>query len=440
MSVSDNKKFIILQEDDKGFSFNNKTPSGYTKIESKDFKFKIFYYIQNINNENTYSLNLIVKNDSNKIDIISIGEVKSDSNGKIDISYDFDESMLDSVCGSAICVKDLKGELKFPLSGFLPKKRVFNWKISQFRGIRNRPFRKDNYSFERKKEVYVKKNETSYDEVHDVQEDSENIDKDVKEKDDVSVKNKDVEDKTYLNEEFCSEEDENLDEMEFRSSGIFLMSMYDQLDLLDIDNSYSESRNVVKNIYNKHEENVKKIIDMSKEGYEQAKHHIEALKKLLIKDDGKIEKMIKSILPNMCKKNREINGDYDYRFFLNILNEYDEIHSLNYEGYVFFKVYIDNFSQMKNMEKYDNIKYAIIYYPMIFMYPYFKDKGYFIVGLNYDEDKNISNIVYGVEVNEGMESLFPYDGKTGFNRYVYDYEKSKGYHIMEYDYKEFKVK
>ena len=348
--------------------------------------------------------------------------------------------MLDGVCGSAICVKDLKGELKFPLSGFLPKKRVFNWKVSQFRGIRNRPFRKDNYSFERKKEFYVKKNETSYDEAHDVQEDSENIDKDVKEKDDVSVKNKDVEDKTYLNEEFCCEEDENLDEMEFRSSGIFLMSMYDQLDLLDIDNSHSESRNVVKNIYNKHEENVKKIIDMSKEGYEQAKHHIEALKKLLIKDDGKIEKMIKSIFPNMCKKNREINGDYDYRFFLNILNEYDEMHSLNYEGYVFFKVYIDNFSQMKNMEKYDNIKYAIIYYPMIFMYPYFKDKGYFIVGLNYDEDKNISNLVYGVEVNEGMESLFPYDGKTGFNKYVYDYEKSKGYHIMEYDYKEFKVK
>ena len=203
----------------------------------------------------------------------------------------------------------------------------------------------------------------------------------------MSVKNKDVEDKTYLNEEFCCEDDENLDEMEFRSSGIFLMSMYDQLDLLDIDNSHSESRNFVKNIYNKHEENVKKIIDMSKEGYEQAKHHIEALKKLLIKDDGKIEKMIKSILPNMCKKNREINGDYDYRFFLNILNEYDEMHSLNYEGYVFFKVYIDNFSQMKNMEKYDNIKYAIIYYPMIFMYPYFKDKGYFIVGLNYDEDK-----------------------------------------------------
>src|SRR5699024_7685081 len=115
-----------------------------------------------------------------------------------------------------------------------------------------------------------------------------------------SVKNKDVEDKTYLNEEFCCEEDENLDEMEFRSSGIFLMSMYDQLDLLDIDNSHSESRNFVKNIYNKHEDNVKKIIDMSKEGYEQAKHHIEALKKLLIKDDGKIEKMIKSILPNMC--------------------------------------------------------------------------------------------------------------------------------------------
>ena len=149
--------------------------------------------------------------------------------------------------------------------------------------------------------------------------------------------------------------------------------------------------------------------------------------------------MVKSLLQNFCDINRHIDYDYDYKFFLNILSEYEEFYSLNQDNYRFFKVYVDNFSQIENIRKIDNIKYAIIYYPMVFMYPYFVDRGYFIIGINCD-GKDISNLVYGVEGDLDNNFKLPYDGETGFNKYIYDYENSKKYIIMEYDYKRFEVK
>ena len=433
MIESNSKKFIILQEDDKGFNFKSKKPSGYTKIESKDEKFKIFYYIQNINNENTYGLNLIVKNDS-KVDIISIGECKADSSGKIDISFDFEESMLENICGSSVCVKSIGGEVKFPLSGFLPKKRVFNWKISNSRLIKTKLLRKDNHSFDKKKDNNVIKVEEGNEKLTDIKKENDFVDED-NIKNNFIEENQDLKDKDLVNETNKNDREDLIEKQIDVNESRFELDFYKREEKVK---QFGDT--FQKNIYDKYEENAKKVINVYKDGVEHAKKHVDALKKLLIKDDGKIEKMLKSLLPKVYSKTRGEISDYDYKFFLNMMQDYDQILSLSCDGYVFFKIYVDDFSQMKNMKKHDSVKYAVIYYPMIFMYPYFKDKGYFIVGLNYDKGNNISNIVYGVEVDEGMETIFPYDGKTGFNKYIYDYEKSKGYHIMEYDYKEFVIR
>lgn len=448
MRSYDNKKFIILQEDDKGYMFNNKKPSGYTKIQDKDLKFKIFYYIQNLNHDNTYNLNLIINKDS-KIEVISIGEVKPDSNGKVEVSYDFDEELLDNICGSAVCLKDFKGEVKYPLSGFLPKKRIFNWKVYQFRSIRSRPFKKDNYILGKKEDISIvnsKSIESKNIEIKENKTINEGF-KQENEQKDCESGNKDITSVIKTNETNILEENneeelyrinkEEYYELEneyFRNRGIELMDVYSKLDLLE------EPQNLMKNIYRNHEENVKKIIESNKENCIQAKHHIDSLKKLLSKDDGRIEKMIKGLLPGFNKKNRNLNDDYEYRFFLNILNDYEEINSLNDDRYTFFRVNVENFSCMRNMKKTDETKYAVVYYPMTFMYPYFKNKGYFIVGLDYDKEEDVSNLVYGIEVDKDMEDVFPYDGKMGFNKYIYDYEELRGYHIMEYDYKKFIIK
>lgn len=412
MSVSDKKKFIILQEDDKGFSFNGKKPSGYTKIEDRDSKFKIFYYIQNINCELTYTLNLILKNDSN-IEIIYIGDVKSDEHGKIDVSYDFDDSILDSICGSAICVKDLKGDIKFPLSGFIPKKKVHDWKVNHFRLIRNRSFRKETALSERKKDIDSK---AQIDQTQRLSSQDENL---------LCKDTKSYEVKIYA-DEFTNE---SRKDDEYESKNVYSLSEMDSNDDLgDGDNEDSYD-------YDGYEEVIKGIVDTSKEEHNQAKYHVDALKKLLEKDSLGIEKIIKGLFPNVFNVRRNIEGDYEYRFFLNILSNYEEIESLDFDGYRMFKVNVDKFSEIRNMERHDNVKYAVVYYPMICMYPYFKDKGYFLIGIKFDDKNDISNLLYGVEVQESMEKNFPYDGETGFNKYMYDYGTSKGYHVMEYDYK-----
>ncbi len=415
MSGSDNKKFIILQEDDKGFSFNGKKSSGYTKIENKDFKFKIFYYVQNLNTENTYTLNLILKNDD-KIEIISIGDAKTDENGKIDIAYDFDESILDNVCGSAVCVKDFKGMLKFPLSGFLPKKRILNWKVDQFRAIKNRPFRREIVSFEKKKESEI---DVDKDLTNDVDNDKKIIlDEEPK---------KHI--KTYLESNDVDNEHD-------------VYSKYDNQDAYSFDSKDLTEDNMreLQDNYHEHENIIRGIIDTSKENCSQAKYHIDALKKLLKKDNGSIEKMIKNLFPELFRITKKFKGSYEYRFFLNILCEYEEIDSVDFNEFRVFKVCVSKFSEMENVKKYDNVKYAVVYYPMLCMYPYFKDKGYFIIGINCNECDEIPHLIYGVEVKNNMENEFPYDGEIGFNKYVYDYGTSKGYHIMEYDYKECVIK
>lgn len=454
MAISDNKKFIILQEDDKGFSYKNKKPSGYTKIEPKDSKLKIFYYIQNLDIESTYSLSLIVKNES-KIEIISIGDIKADENGKIDVSYDFDDTLLESLCGSCICLKDMKGDVKYPLSGFLPKKKPFNWKVTQFRNIKNRPFRKENFSFDKKKETEVRKIE-----YHEVVENKDTIvsDSDVSENDLINntegdnnvydyyqdVEHKEINKEDNESEDIKEGHQDTSDEHLFRiiesdslnntlNRGEFIMERYSKFQVRE------DVKHKSVDIYKKHEQKVENEVIKCKNNFEEAKKLIDSLKELMEYDDGKIEKMIKTLFPAMNKKDRNLDNDYNYRFFLNILSDYDEIKSLNQDNYRFFKVYIDNFSQMENMRKIDNVKYAIVYYPMLFLYPYFKDNGYFIIGINCDGE-NVSNLVYGVEAKHLDSREFPYDGKTGFNKYIYDYEHSKKYNIMEYDYKKFEVK
>ena len=392
MIISDSKKFIILQEDDKGYSFKNKKPSGYTKIEAKDSKFRIFYYIQNLNNENTYSLSLIIKNES-KIDIISIGDIKPDENGKIDVSYEFDDTLLECLHGSTVCFKDLKGGVKYPLSGFLAKKKVFNWKVNQFRLIKNRTFRRDSFMFETKRDIQKKEDKKDYEDgVEYTKNDNKNCEnKFVKVDKEIGIEVL-VENDDKIDESKCLCNEKNLSLFKF-NRGDFIMDRYLRTHSLD---STRDFENKNDNVYYEYENEIKNDIDKSKNIFNEAKKHIDSLKKLLLKDDGEIKKMVKSLLQKFCDINRHIDYDYDYKFFLNILSEYEEFYSLNQDNYRFFKVYVDNFSQIENIRKIDNIKYAIIYYPMVFMYPYFVDRGYFIIGINCD-GKDISNLVYGVE-------------------------------------------
>ncbi len=433
--INEDRKFIMLQEDDKGYGVNSKRPTGYTKIEPKNFKNRIFYFIQNLNNDNTYILGLIVRNDS-KIEILSIGEVKPDNNGKIDVSYDFDDTLSEALCGSTIFLKDTKGNIKYPLSGFLTNKKLFNWKVNSFRSVKSKPFRRENFSFDKKKDK-VKKEILDMNEPNDKLED--NLPKEDKKPEDLKNKEPLKEEINIIKEDIpegdMHDNEEGISKYKSQKGGSLMEKHKSEVALRE-DKKQSKKTH---NNYKKYEEEIKSDIKDSVNVIKKIKEHINSLKDIAHENNGEFEGLIKGLISSIFKIRNEVEPDYNYRFFFNILNEFEEMESLNQDNYRFFRVDVDNFSQMENIRKIDNVKYSIVYHPMMFMYPYFRDKGYFVIGLNYDGN-GTSNLVYGIEADETNKDNLPYDGRTGFRNYIYDYENSKIYSIMEYDYKKFEVK
>jgi len=127
--------FIILQEDEKGYSLDSdKIPSGYAKLEMKNNKCKISYYVQNLRKEKQpYHMILICgKKDVNKI--IKLGKLNIDDYGRVDISNEYDmENIADTgisaekIVGAAI-VKFLDTNVVSIMSGFSTTDKPIEWK------------------------------------------------------------------------------------------------------------------------------------------------------------------------------------------------------------------------------------------------------------------------------------------------------------------------
>lgn len=126
--------FIILQEDEKGYSSSlDKIPSGYVKLENKNDKCKICYYVQNLKKENSpYGLILICKNkDGHKT--LKLGELtvldplKTEINFEIPANDILDSGMsFENICGAAV-IKIIEKDIISVLYGFLGSD-IANWK------------------------------------------------------------------------------------------------------------------------------------------------------------------------------------------------------------------------------------------------------------------------------------------------------------------------
>lgn len=127
--------FIILQEDEKGYSLDSdKIPSGYAKLEMKNNKCKISYYVQNLRKEKQpyYMILICGKKDVNKI--IKLGKLNIDEYGRVDVSHEYDmENIADTgisaekVIGAAI-VKFLDTNVISIMSGFSTSDKPNEWK------------------------------------------------------------------------------------------------------------------------------------------------------------------------------------------------------------------------------------------------------------------------------------------------------------------------
>ncbi len=119
------RNFIILQEDERGYSAENeKALSGYAKVEAKGDKCKISFYAQNLRKEDNYSMVLICCKRDFK-ELIDLGPLTINEVGKGDTSKEYYINNIagigvsyEKISGAAIC-KSSGNDLNFIMHGFM---------------------------------------------------------------------------------------------------------------------------------------------------------------------------------------------------------------------------------------------------------------------------------------------------------------------------------
>jgi hypothetical protein len=129
------RHFIILQEDEKGYSIgSDKFPTGYAKIEKKSDKCKISYYVQNLKNAQGAYCMVLICNEREEKKIINLGEITLDEYGRCDISNEYDarnigdcKITINKIKGAAI-VRFVDSKMITILSGFVNGNEIAGWK------------------------------------------------------------------------------------------------------------------------------------------------------------------------------------------------------------------------------------------------------------------------------------------------------------------------
>ena len=97
-----------------------------------------------------------------------------------------------------------------------------------------------------------------------------------------------------------------------------------------------------------------------------------------------------------------------------------------------YRVNVDSIDDLCNESNYN--KYTLAYYPMINYYPYISKNNHFLLGYKCDTEGELQYIVYGIPGSKDKEDQ-PYGGKTGFVTWTNSNNRSQGYWLMFYDFK-----
>ena len=119
------RNFVILQEDERGHSSSeDKTLSGYSKIEAKGDNCKISFYVQNLRSDDKYCMMVICSKRETK-QIINLGPIEISQTGKGEATREYYISNIggadiafDRVAGAAIA-KVAGDEYIYIMYGFL---------------------------------------------------------------------------------------------------------------------------------------------------------------------------------------------------------------------------------------------------------------------------------------------------------------------------------
>lgn len=374
------RNFVILQEDERGYANSeDKTLSGYSKIEAKGDKCKISFYAQNLKKDNDKYYMVLICSKKDIKQIVNLGPLEVTDKGKGEVTKEFNVSNIaglnldfDKISGAAI-VKMNNDSPIFVMCGFLNGQQpTDNWKgytIVKTRDVRST---KSNIIKDSKKEI--KKNDTKK---RKVKEES-------------------------LSENEAKEEEKPIIENPIRDE------VEVKIEPEETKKEFAESEESEIIEENEPKENLRGK-------FEDYEDEIEANKEF-DPINGKIRGSI---------------GEYFESIVDGFERDTDSIDELKYTKW--YKVPVHDLREMCNINNYN--KYTLAYYPMLNYYPYIKKYGFFMIGYKCDSKGNLKHIIYGVPGKKDKDEQ-PYDGRTGFVTWVsIKNNANNGCWLMFYDFK-----
>lgn len=374
------RNFVILQEDERGYANSeDKTLSGYSKIEAKGDKCKISFYAQNLKKDNDKYYMVLICSKKDIKQIVNLGPLEVTDKGKGEVTKEFNVSNIaglnldfDKISGAAI-VKMNNDSPSFVMCGFLNGQQpTDNWKgytIVKTRDVRST---KSNIIKDSKKEI--KKNDSKK---RKVKEES-------------------------LSENEAKEEEKPIIENPIRDE------VEVKIEPEETKKEFAESEESEIIEENEPKENLRGK-------FEDYEDEIEANKEF-DPINGKIRGSI---------------GEYFESIVDGFERDTDSIDELKYTKW--YKVPVHDLREMCNMNNYN--KYTLAYYPMLNYYPYIKKYGFFMIGYKCDSKGNLKHIIYGVPGKKDKDEQ-PYDGRTGFVTWVsIKNNANNGCWLMFYDFK-----
>lgn len=401
-----NRFFIIFQEEDKGYGIGpDRPPTGYAKVETKSDKSKVTVYVQNLKPFDTgeclYRCYLISHQDD-KDCTVYLGMLNIDELGRGESSWESgadnafeSKTPIDKFNGAAVVVeREGVDKVIAPLAGYMSKEK-FDWRSR----IPKPSAAVVNESIEEVKTENVEEIKVS-EEAKKFQEYEETINKLVEKKEQQEVVQ--VEERVEETEQVI--EQEVVQQIETNVS--------DTLETIEVPRVE------------------KAKTDASWDGYVQN-----------VPDAGTI----------LRDKHKEYKHEhygcpmyhkYNYRPVIrkmleDILADYEKMDKhKDMKDCILWKIDMDRYKRdIYKVNMYPC--YDLIFYPMIFShlvnyYKYISKHGHYLFGIKCDKDKGVLAVVFGIP-GRRKPCDQPFEGKTGFVKWIPSGTGDLGYWVMMYD-------
>lgn len=453
--------FIILQEDEKGYALaSDKLPSGYAKLEIKNDKCKVSYYVQNLKKESAPYYMVLVCNKKDAKKLLKLGELNIDEHGRAEVSYEYPvESVgnfsinVDKVVGASI-VRFMNSNIIPVMSGFTTTE-IPEWK--GFPMIEEEKNRQEEDRMDKKVQpakvepVKVEPVVTEPANVEPVIEEPEKTAPMVEEQPAV-----DNPQPTNIFDEYEMQIEVEKQNVEEQPNDNMPMGILEDSEIdMDLDRKKEKCKDGVCEIKHenechdneKHEHQENKCKHNEEQGHHENKckdneehgHHENKCK-----DNEKHEHHENDWnnnekhehCENKCKKERPKGSVGD--FFMKVAEDFEELENICTEikRCSWYKVPVYRPEDMNCM---DYNKHTVVYYPMNNYYQYIRKFGHFVLGYKLDKDNKMKYLVYGIPGTKARADQ-PFAGRTGFVTWVPlkegdEGEDSYGYWLMFYDFR-----